>query len=857
MFENGIEYIRADFHLHTRKDKEFKYTGEENDFVKLYVQGLIDAGIGIGVITNHNKFDENEYKAIRRSAKKQNILILPGVELSVKEGANGIHTLIIFNPDEWIQNGDNHIQSFFASAFAGISNPENRNTRCNYDLRTMFERLDAYGKDYFIVFAHVDQGNGLFEECKGGMLESIAETASFQKRVLGLQKSRTYSNLDKFKEYFGYLPALVEGSDPKSIIQIGKGDKASFLKIGEFSYSAVKFALQDHSNRVFESKPSNNHGFIESVSFQGGKFDGQTIHFSSSLNTLIGIRGSGKSAILESIRYILGIDPQADKSYKTDLIKNIWGSGGKATLLIHDKHGRKYYISRILNERMTVLDENGDDLIISPLSLLDGVQYFGQKDLSTSADQENELLSKLVGTSINNEDVTKHINELITMYEQMQQFSQIPSQLSELSTKIAETKHKLSIYKEKGIESKLKKQSAYVSDKAKMTSVKSEIENALSSIKKVVDKYSQIATDLPEYKSEYNSDLFLKLVQIVSSINVLLDNIKKSIEQISEQKDATIDVLKQLEMIIDSLTEEFAAVKREIQDSTIDTDAFTEMKLQLLESKENHSKLSDVLKQKSDFEKIFLASVRQRNEDLNEAFRRYQEEAQKINNAQNELKIEIGFKGDKDSFKARIKTDFRGTGISDTKYSLISTSFSDYVDIIAEIVLYDGKRLKELLSSAEYLKFCEKMAENYKDLIQYIVPDKVEIFYHEKLLRKHSLGQRASALILFILTQNNNDIIIIDQPEDDLDNKVIYDEVISAISKTKPNVQFVFATHNANIPVLGDAERVLVVDFHEFDIEVHQGNIDMHDTQKQIIDIMEGGREAFNKRKMIYTSWRT
>jgi len=857
MFENGIEYIRADFHLHTRKDKEFKYTGEENDFVKLYVQGLIDAGIGIGVITNHNKFDENEYKAIRRSAKKQNILILPGVELSVKEGANGIHTLIIFNPDEWIQNSDNHIQSFLASAFAGISNPENRNTRCNYDLRTMFERLDAYGKDYFIVFAHVDQGNGLFEECKGGMLESIAETASFQKRVLGLQKSRTYSNLDKFKEYFGYLPALVEGSDPKSITQIGKGEKASFLKIGEFSYSAVKFALLDYSNRVYESKPSNNHGFIESVSFQGGKFDGQTIHFSSSLNTLIGIRGSGKSAILESIRYILGIDPQADKSYKTDLIKNIWGSGGKATLLIHDKHGRKYYISRILNERITALDENGDDLNISPLSLLDGVQYFGQKDLSTSADQENTLLSKLVGTSIDNEAVTEHINELITMYEHMQKFSQIPSQLSELSTKIAETEHKLSIYKEKGVESKLKKQSAFVSDKAKMTSVKSEIENALSSIIKTVDQYSKIATDLPEYRSEYNGDLFSELVRIISNINVLLDGIKKNVDQISVQKDAVIDVLKKLDQKIESLAEEFAAVKREIQDSTIDTDAFAEMKFQLLDSKEKRSKLTDTLKQKSDFEKLFLASVRQRNDDLNGVFRHYQEEAQKINNAQSELRIEIEFKGDKDSFKTRIKTDFRGTSISDTKYAIISTSFSDYVDIITELITNDGKRLKDILSSNEYVKFCEKVAEKYKDLIQYQVPDKVEIFYHDKLLRKHSLGQRASALILFILTQNNNDIIIIDQPEDDLDNKVIYDEVISAISKTKPNVQFIFATHNANIPVLGDAERVLVVDFNESDIEVSQGNIDMLDTQKQIIDIMEGGREAFDKRKMIYTSWRS
>lgn len=856
MFENGIETIRADFHLHTRKDKEFKYTGEENDFVKLYVQCLIDAGIRVGVITNHNKFDEKEYKAIKKSAKKENILILPGIELSVKEGANGIHTLIIFNPDEWIQNGDNHIQSFLASAFAGISNPENRNTRCNYDLRSMFERLDAYGKDYFIVFAHVDQSNGLFEECKGGMLESISETASFQKRVLGLQKSRTYTNLTKFKEYFGYLPALVEGSDPKSILQIGKGDKASFLKIGEFSYSAVKFALQDYSNRVFEDKPSNNHGFIESVSFQGGKFDGQTIHFSSSLNTLIGIRGSGKSAILESIRYILGIDPQADKSYKTDLIKNIWGSGGKSTLLIYDKHGRKYYISRILNERITVLDENGDDLNLSPLSLFDGVQYFGQKDLSTSADQENELLSKLVGASIDNETVTKHTNELITMYEQMQKFNKIPSQLSELSTKIAEIEHKLSIYKEKGIESKLKKQSSFVSDKAKMTSVKSDIEKTLSSIKKVVYQYPQIVTDLSEFKSEYNGNLFSKLVQLVSSINILLDSIKKNIEQISEQKDAVIDVIKQLEKKMESLTEEFAAVKREIQDSTIDTDAFAEIKLQLLGSKEKHSKLTDTLKRKPDFEKIFLASVRQRNEDLNNVFRQYQEEARKINEAQNELKIDIKFKGDKVNFKARIKADFRGTSISDAKYSMISTTFSDYVDIISEMIINDGKRLKEILSSTEYVKFCEKVDEKYKELIQYQVPDKVEIFYHDKLLRKHSLGQRASALILFILTQNNNDIIIIDQPEDDLDNKVIYDEVISAISKTKQNVQFIFATHNANIPVLGDAERVLVVDFHESDIEVSQGNIDMNNTQKQIIDIMEGGREAFDKRKMIYTSWR-
>ena len=130
------------------------------------------------------------------------------------------------------------------------------------------------------------------------------------------------------------------------------------------------------------------------------------------------------------------------------------------------------------------------------------------------------------------------------------------------------------------------------------------------------------------------------------------------------------------------------------------------------------------------------------------------------------------------------------------------------------------------------------------------------IYYHGKLLRQHSIGQRASALILFILTQDDNDIIFIDQPEDDLDNKVIYDEVITAIAQKKPYMQFIFATHNANIPVLGDSERVLVVEFQESRIDVAQGNIDLDSTHKQIVDIMEGGKEAFDKRQLIYTSWR-
>lgn len=93
MFENGLTWVKADFHLHTHKDKEFKYSGEENSFVKEYIAQLKSESVSVGVITNHNKFDEGEYKALKKSGRKEGILILPGVELSVKE-ANGIHTLI-------------------------------------------------------------------------------------------------------------------------------------------------------------------------------------------------------------------------------------------------------------------------------------------------------------------------------------------------------------------------------------------------------------------------------------------------------------------------------------------------------------------------------------------------------------------------------------------------------------------------------------------------------------------------------------------------------------------------------------------------------------------------------------------
>ena len=856
MFETGLQYVRADFHLHTGKDKEFVYSGEQNSFVSDYVSALKAANINIGIITNHNKFDKEEYKAIRRAAKKQDIFILPGVELTIKEGANGVHTLIVFNPDEWLEDGNNHIQTFLTAAFATIPNPENRNTKSVYDLKDVFEQLDAYGRDYFIVFAHVDQNSGLFSECKGGLLESLAGFAPFKNHVLGLQKSRTRDNLKQFERCCGYLPALVEGSDPKCIKDIGKGDKCTYLKIGEYSYAAIKFALQDYRDRVSENVPDCKHGFIESISFQGGKFDGQTITFSCELNTLIGIRGSGKSSILEAIRYVLGLTAQMDKEYKESLVKNVFGSGGKATLSVIDKHGKRYSISRIFGERINVLDESGNDLNINPISLFDGVQYFGQKDLSSSADHENGLLEKLISGRIGQpSNLDSCVNELARTVERLLDVSKIPQQMAETKTQQTELEHKLSIFQEKGVADKLKKQSGYATDTTKLETIKNRIDTILRDMRNAFSKNSVVANALDGYSSDFNKDIFEDVATVLSLIDGQLTQIGSCIAEIEKQRSGMEELISRLKARADSLADEFAEIKREIQDETLDVDSFVKMTTDLQKTKEKLKQLSEETASKSKIEASFTKAARERNDVLLATYNAYKDETERINQNQTELRIEITFKGDLEGFKSQMKSDFRGTGISDSKYQTICDTFTDYTEIIADWIICDGSKLKKIVTSGEYAKLEDKLRNQYEELLGRQVENKVNIYYHGKLLKQHSIGQRASALILFILTQDDNDVIFIDQPEDDLDNKVIYDEVITAIARKKPYMQFIFATHNANIPVLGDSERVLVVEFQEAKIDVDQGNIDLDSTHKQIVDIMEGGREAFDKRQLIYTSW--
>ena len=89
-----------------------------------------------------------------------------------------------------------------------------------------------------------------------------------------------------------------------------------------------------------------------------------------------------------------------------------------------------------------------------------------------------------------------------------------------------------------------------------------------------------------------------------------------------------------------------------------------------------------------------------------------------------------------------------------------------------------------------------------------------------------------------------------------LHNQTIYEDVIKLIRSLKPATQFILATHNANFPVLGDAEQILSCIYSDEAITVTSGSIDCPALQQEIVNIMEGGEEAFRQRKRIYEIWK-
>lgn len=866
VFENGSCWVKVDFHLHTRADKEFRYAGESDRFITDYVNTLKAAEVGLGVITNHNKFDPGEFIALRKAARREGIGLLPGVELSVNDGQAGVHTLVVF-ADEWFINPQrtNHIQSFLTGSFAGIYNFENENARSTENITQTIQRLDRYERDYFIVFAHVEADNGLWGGLSPSRIGELFDNDLIRRRVMGFQKAMTRDLRSKIHDILGaHYPAEVQGCDAKTLEHIGARKFASYLKLGDYSFEAVRFALQDFPHRVSGEKPHQTHSHIRQIAFEGaGSLGGTVVKLSPELNTLIGIRGSGKSSILEGIRYALNIEfgeKASDRDYKENLVSNLLKSGGKITLDAVCRHGQSYQITRIFGqEPQVIFDGQAQHGVALRETVLHKPVYFGQKDLSnTSVGFEHDLIEKLVGERL--AAVRNKIRQQnAVVFDRLREFRRLKTSgetLSEWQAKEKDAQFRLRFYAQHGMEEKLERQTTFGRDERYLSittgratraldSLRDDIRETLNELKQGLKHESaHNQADIDDYSAGYD-----RFTAHLDSLNTLVDGARRLLTELDTKQQTFLE--KKL-----ALTEEFAEIERGLAEDLrlagvekADPADFLKLKAGLETAEQKIAELTRAETSQALLEKSLAESLNRLSELWVEEYHEIEAVLAAISQAESPLKIVPAFASDKRAMQAVLKEAFTGSRLRESTYQTVADNFREF----GELWLNRDKLPGIINSSAK--TFSEYLEQQIESLIAWQIPNSYSIEFRGKPLEQHSLGQRASALMLFVLNQQDNDVVIIDQPEDDLDNQTIYDDVIKIIRAMKPRTQFIFATHNANIPVLGDAENVCACEYSDGKIQAASGGVDAPLVQQHIISVMEGGREAFEQRREVYGSW--
>ena len=139
--------------------------------------------------------------------------------------------------------------------------------------------------------------------------------------------------------------------------------------------------------------------------------------------------------------------------------------------------------------------------------------------------------------------------------------------------------------------------------------------------------------------------------------------------------------------------------------------------------------------------------------------------------------------------------------------------------------------------------------------LEYLQP-KYDLKVDKKDLSELSPGERGGLLLIFYLMLDQRDIpLIIDQPEDNLDNKSVYEILVTFLKEAKKKRQIIMVTHNPNLAVVADAEQIIHVAIdkkNKNDFDFISGSIENEEINKRVVDILEGTMPAFDNRRLKY-----
>ncbi|HEX9725171.1 MAG TPA: PHP domain-containing protein [Vicinamibacteria bacterium] len=857
--------------------------GGPTEHAREVVDKAVELGVSVLAITDHN--DVSGVPAFQVAADDRGVHILPGFEL---ESTDGVHVLCIYPPAAPQEQLERFLGAF------GIIDTEGSSGLCDRDFVEVVATVHAQGG--VSIAAHVTSDKGLLKQLTGQSrvrawrshdLLAIQIPGPIDDLPQGDRDIVRNRNPDYEREHLASEDLAVAVVNAKDVVEPADlEDRAAtcWIKMSEVTVEGLRQAFLDPGSRIRLNPPEgkleqDEHAELVAIAWEGGFLDGQAIHFNPNLNVLIGGRGTGKSTVVESIRAVLGLDPIGDEAAQAHqgVVRHVLKSGTKVSLLARAQRPavREYRIERTIPNPPIVKDSDGRVSNLSPEEVLPRIEVFGQHEISELT-RDGTRLTRLLDRFLEpDESLSRRKEDLRhkleknrrSLLDAREELTRIDDRLAALPG-IEETLKK---YKEAGLEDRLKEQSLVVREQRLLDSVPERIASFR-------DCLSTLEGELPIDRVFLSEKALEELPgrEILGSLNPVLERLDSAITRI---RDELTNALQQFDQGLNEVREEWEArrrqvqaeyekILRDLQKSRVDGEEFIRLRKQieaLRPLRERREQVSRLEREHAEMRARLLADW----EDLKaEEFRRLDGAAKKVRQAlKGRVQVEVTASGDREELFRLLRDEVGG------RLSEAIDALRGRPDLSLPAVVAACRSGPEALSKAFGMPSAQasRLAQADREVLMKVeeldLPATTSIQLNTAVageppawqpLEELSKGQKATAVLLLLLLESDAPLIV-DQPEDDLDNRFITEGVVPRMREEKQRRQFVFSTHNANIPVLGDAELIIGLsasgeaDQGRARIDpTHMGSIDSQPVRELVEEILEGGKDAFERRRRKY-----
>ncbi len=863
---NPFEYLSR-YGVSTQYSVESEYNGA-------IVEACHFANVSAIAVTDHYRIYSS--KGLIDCALAAGISVFPGFEAVTKDG---VHWLCLFDPKESLSYIDRIIGD------CGIH--EDNEKSPTGDLSTDEFLSKSEGWRAICIAAHVWQKGGLLNKLSGQTRMKAWKSpgllaCSLPGPVENAPESIRPILRNRNAEHERQRPvAIVNAKDVSDPQLVSDPGTTTWIKMSGVTLDGLRQAFLDPSSRIrLNSDPEPElHSELSELSWEGGFLDGTAIHFNPNLNVLIGGRGAGKSTVIESLRYTLDLDPIGNEARKSheEMVRHVLRGGTKLSLRVstYKPARREYMIERIVPNPPVVRDSSGQILNLLPTDVFPSIEIFGQHEISEltrSPEKLTLLLNRFVQADDNLErrrvslrsDLVESSRSLLSVWSELQQVNERLAALPRLE----ET---LERYQDAGLEDRLSEQSNLVREEGVLDSIPDRqrvFRECLDSIRQElpIDRTflsAKALEDLPggEIIAGANAaleQLSLDLVQVVSAMEKALNRADERIDEVrsrwSERKRTVENA--------------YYKILRDLRRVSVDGEEFIRLRREIESLRPLRERLPILLQLQEELQQR-RRSLLVEWEDVKAAeFRLLDRAAKRVNRKlRDRVNVEVTASGNREPLFDLLRGEVggrlseaieglkRSPGISLPEFVECCRAGSEEIQKTYAIPYTQAEKLAN--APLETLMRIEELELPSTTSIQLnTAPKGTPPAW--RALDELSTGQKATAVLLLLLLESEAPLIV-DQPEDDLDNRFITEGIVPKMREEKRRRQFIFSTHNANIPVLGDAELILGLsptgegEHGRATVRrEHIGSLDVPLVRELVEEVLEGGKDAFETRRLKY-----